>query len=351
MIAIQKGSAFKVPVRLFSLLDYVTPLTGVAVTQNIENVTLNSTDPVKITITGHGLATYMTVLISDVVGTTELNGNVYTVTYVDADNFTLVGTDSSQFSAYVSGGKINEVAILISKAGGAPEAPSDGAFEELDTATSLGRGRDGTYTVSLNATDTNTEGPLTVHVDCGRAARAVVALWVVDWTVMGGGATAQEIWEYEERTMTQEIAADAPTVEEIEAHLAGIHGEGSWECEGGGGATAAPTVEEIEAHLAGIHGEGSWECEGGGEIPEGYFRFDYKLTLPPEGTGVPIPGAKIWITSDVEGNNLLKSGYTNVLGYMDPTVYLPEGTYYVWREAAGHNFTNPDIEIHEEPES
>lgn len=73
-------------------------------TGSITNVTLSGTDPVQITSTAHGLTSGMTVTITGVVGTTELNGNSYVVTIVDADNFTLNGTDSSNFSAYVSGG-------------------------------------------------------------------------------------------------------------------------------------------------------------------------------------------------------------------------------------------------------
>lgn len=50
---------------------------------------LDVIDPVTITITGHGLSGGEKILIEDVLGTTELNGNVYTVEYIGANSFSL----------------------------------------------------------------------------------------------------------------------------------------------------------------------------------------------------------------------------------------------------------------------
>lgn len=61
-------------------------------------------NPCVITATAHGLATGAQVKIADVVGMTELNGNIYTITRVDADSFSLDSTDSTAFTAYTSGG-------------------------------------------------------------------------------------------------------------------------------------------------------------------------------------------------------------------------------------------------------
>lgn len=61
-------------------------------------------DPAQITSTNHGLKTGDTIFIKNVVGMTELNNNTYTVTFVDLNNFTLDGTDSTAFTAYDSGG-------------------------------------------------------------------------------------------------------------------------------------------------------------------------------------------------------------------------------------------------------
>lgn len=89
-----------------SVVDFTDNAEVVAEELQLEGVTLAAGDPVKLTITGHGLVTGDYVSAADVGGTTELNGNGYLVTKVDADNFTLDGTNASNFTAYTSGGVI-----------------------------------------------------------------------------------------------------------------------------------------------------------------------------------------------------------------------------------------------------
>jgi len=78
----------------------------------IDSVTLSGAD-VNIEVAGYTFSTGEDVYIKDVVGTTELNGNTYTITVVDADNFTLDDTDPLDFSAYVSSGCVSSEADLI----------------------------------------------------------------------------------------------------------------------------------------------------------------------------------------------------------------------------------------------
>lgn len=61
-------------------------------------------NPAQITSANHGLATGAVITITGIVGMTQLNGNTYTITFVNANNFTLNGVDSTAFGAYVSGG-------------------------------------------------------------------------------------------------------------------------------------------------------------------------------------------------------------------------------------------------------
>lgn len=82
------------------ILVYQTPQTISAITQ---------ANPAQITSVGHGYTTGDQVLIVDVVGMTELNGGYYTVTVVDADNYTLDGVNSTSYSAYVSGGDVYRI--------------------------------------------------------------------------------------------------------------------------------------------------------------------------------------------------------------------------------------------------
>lgn len=61
-------------------------------------------NPCQITVVGHGRVTGDYVQVGAVVGMTQLNDKIYTITVIDANNITLNGVDSSVFSAYTSGG-------------------------------------------------------------------------------------------------------------------------------------------------------------------------------------------------------------------------------------------------------
>ena len=77
---------------------------GTTLSGTITNITLSGTNPVQITDPSNGLQTGSIITITNVGGSVELNGNTYTITVVDANDFTLNGTDSSTISAYTSGG-------------------------------------------------------------------------------------------------------------------------------------------------------------------------------------------------------------------------------------------------------
>jgi hypothetical protein len=62
------------------------------------------TNPTSITSVAHGLTTGAVITVTGVVGMTELNGNDYVITVVDANTFTLDGVDNTFFVAYISGG-------------------------------------------------------------------------------------------------------------------------------------------------------------------------------------------------------------------------------------------------------
>ena len=78
-----------------------TLLPGLPLKGNITAAT--NANPCKITSANHNLSGGTQVLIIDVVGMIELNGNTYTISVVDANNFT-IGINSTAFTAYVSGG-------------------------------------------------------------------------------------------------------------------------------------------------------------------------------------------------------------------------------------------------------
>jgi len=79
----------------------ITCLSGTA---NITAAT--KTNPVQITVTGHGRSTGEVLQIESVGGMTELNDKTYAITVVDPNNLTLDGVNGTAFSTYTSGGLI-----------------------------------------------------------------------------------------------------------------------------------------------------------------------------------------------------------------------------------------------------
>lgn len=61
-------------------------------------------NPTLVTSPSHGLVSGAIILIKNVVGMIELNGNSYTVTVLSANTFTLNGIDDTAFTPYISGG-------------------------------------------------------------------------------------------------------------------------------------------------------------------------------------------------------------------------------------------------------
>ena len=56
--------------------------------------------------------------------------------------------------------------------------------------------------------------------------------------------------------------------------------------------------------------------------------------------GTPLQGVEVWITTDVSGSNTVAgSAYTDNFG--QATFYLDAGTYYVWKQKPGYEFSNP----------
>lgn len=79
---------------------------------------LNS-NPCEVTTTAaHGFATGNEVEFSGVGGMTQLNGNTYTITVVDADTFTLDATDATAYGVYTSGGTVTRVSTPTGGGGG-----------------------------------------------------------------------------------------------------------------------------------------------------------------------------------------------------------------------------------------
>jgi hypothetical protein len=77
--------------------------------------------------------------------------------------------------------------------------------------------------------------------------------------------------------------------------------------------------------------------------------IDFTYTVTDVGTGLPIQGVHIEITTDIGGVNVVWCGETDSFGVArDDNGELPRldpGTWYFWRNKPGYIFTNPDTEV------
>lgn len=73
----------------------------------------------------------------------------------------------------------------------------------------------------------------------------------------------------------------------------------------------------------------------------GAVAHTYAVTA--QGTGAPIDGALVRVTTDAAGLNVVASDYTDAFG--NAAFMLQHGTYYFWTTKAGYTFSNPDQEV------
>lgn len=73
----------------------------------IDSISQDSPSGQVLTSSAHNLSNGDVVLITGVVGMTEINDQAFTVSVVDADEFT-IGTDTSGYTAYTSGGEVDQ---------------------------------------------------------------------------------------------------------------------------------------------------------------------------------------------------------------------------------------------------
>jgi len=89
-------------------------MTSIVTTKAISAITL--ANPCQVTTTAaHGYTTGQIVNITSIVGTTQLNDKLFTVTVVDPTNFTLDGVNATGYTAWVSGGTIYTGSFYVAK--------------------------------------------------------------------------------------------------------------------------------------------------------------------------------------------------------------------------------------------
>lgn len=101
-----QGNFFKNRDQLFNLYPrYPTQFQqGIQTLSGAITGIVQPSNPSQLTSPSHDLVTGSIILIDNVGGMVQLNGNTYTITVIDANNFTLDGIDNTAFGAYTGGG-------------------------------------------------------------------------------------------------------------------------------------------------------------------------------------------------------------------------------------------------------
>ncbi len=105
-------------------------MTSIGTTKAITAAT--KTNPVQITVAGHGRITGDVAVIDGIVGMTQINNKAFTVTVVDANNLTLDGVDGTAFGTYTSGGTLYNATFYALKPTADITAITDGATLSTD---------------------------------------------------------------------------------------------------------------------------------------------------------------------------------------------------------------------------
>lgn len=93
--------------------EVLTGMTCIGTTKAITGVTLAS--PCVLTVVGHGLTTGDVSEVGGIVGTTQLNSKIYTITVIDPDTISLDGVDATGYTAYTSGGTLYTGKFYVAK--------------------------------------------------------------------------------------------------------------------------------------------------------------------------------------------------------------------------------------------
>jgi hypothetical protein len=131
-------------------------------------------NPCVITATAHGFVTGNTVLISGIVGMTELNDLQFTITVLTANTFSLDGVNSTAYTAYSSGGSAASLKYLqdVSRTASAYTTTTQWTFTQFGSTLIGANGLDTlqawTVGTSSNFADLNASAPAAQFVTAVR---------------------------------------------------------------------------------------------------------------------------------------------------------------------------------------
>ena len=122
-------------------LTFSVANTGGTAGTNKTITAITRANPGVVTAVAHGFSTGNRIAFSNVVGMTQVNGNVYTITVIDEDTFSIV--DTSSFTAYSSAGTASLISTLTVddtsgiNAGYVVSSPNSNGYTSSQTVTSV----------------------------------------------------------------------------------------------------------------------------------------------------------------------------------------------------------------------
>lgn len=178
------GKRYKFFGTTFSVVTgYGTPVTGIA--------GITKANPAVVSEVGHGRATGDVVKLEDIVGMTELNDGIFVIEVVDADSFKLLGVDSTNYDAWVSGGS-HALATFSASCEVTNYQGDSGSTTETETETNCGKAIDfgapdpGSVTLAYNRAPNSFQTAI-------EAARAAVTPIAIKTTIPNSGGTMIDV--------------------------------------------------------------------------------------------------------------------------------------------------------------
>jgi len=231
----------------------------------------------------------------------------------------------------------------------------------------------GIYYAVLDATDTNTYGPLVIFVQESGALAVKVDCWVMEadaydalFAASGTGhidtdvnATADQVWdeakaghgsagsfgeEVQDHALYSEIA-DLVWDEDLTLHD-DADSAGEYLASAGGGSTPSAIADAVwDEDLTG-HTDADSAGKMLQDIPgaqKGAIEYTYTIT---DAGANPIEGAEVWISTDSGGASVIWYGTSDASGIArasnDEKPWLDAGTYYAWVQHGSYSWSNPD---------
>lgn len=134
-------------------------------------------------------------------------------------------------------------------------------------------------------------------------------------------------------TQIARVGADGDTLETLSDQIDGITitaasiADAVWDELKSGHAVAGSFGYYLDATISGV----------GGAVGSGAIEYTVTIT---DGTD-PLDGVECWITTDSAGTNVIAGTVsTNASG--EAVFMLDAGTYYLWKQLSGYEFTNPE---------